>query len=210
MDGWPADDLASSSGRPAVLGQAAAELAELTAIGAAHFRAGRHAAAVEAFQQVLLGCRVRLGADHVGTLTVAGNLAVARIAAGQRRPGISELEANVAERIRVLGDTDPRTLTARDALATAYRLAGDVDDALALAKQVTAQRMRSFGPADPDTLISRMGLIRAVAAAGDISTAVDMLNSALRDAEAAHGPHHWTTRGLLQCGEHSGILHRGR
>ena len=86
-----------------------------------------------------------------------------------------------------------------------------MDDALALAKQVTAQRMRRFrAPSDPDTLISRMGLIRAVAAAGDISTAVDMLNSALRDAEAAHGPHHWTTRGLLQCGEHSGILHRGR
>jgi Tetratricopeptide repeat len=52
------------------------------------FEAGRHDEAVPLFEQALASCRSTLGGDHPDTLIVAGNLAVAYVAAGNRRKGI--------------------------------------------------------------------------------------------------------------------------
>src|SRR5919109_870841 len=89
---------------------------------------------------------------HPDLLTVAGNLAAACSAAGEWRRGLDLMITNLADRVRVLGDDDPRTLTAADALATAYRLAGEVDEAVALSGRVAAERRRVLGSAHPDTL----------------------------------------------------------
>jgi hypothetical protein len=48
-----------------------------------------------------------------------------------------------------------------------------------------------------------------VAAAGDLTSAIALFNAALQDAEAALGPHHRHTRALLECGQNSGLIHRG-
>ena len=191
-------------------GDAVADLAEAADGAVRLFQQESYKRAAALFEQVLGACTSALGPDHPSTLTVAGNLGVAMVAAGRRRDGIARIEANVSDRTRVLGGEHPDTLTARDALATAYRLNGDVDQAVELAKRVTVQRMRLLGGVHPDTLTSRMGLICAVTAAGDMSTGLDMLRSTLQESEDAHGLDHPLTRAVLECGQSSGLIHASK
>jgi hypothetical protein len=72
------------------------------------FENGRHDEAVPLFEQALTSCRSTLGSDHPDTLIVAGNLAVAYVAAGNRRKGIKLIAGNLAARVRVFGDDPPR------------------------------------------------------------------------------------------------------
>jgi tetratricopeptide (TPR) repeat protein len=180
------------------------DLADRNARAAALFTSGNAKEAADLFEDTLRGCRALLGRDHYATLTVAGNLGVARVAAGRRREGIQLIAENVADRSRVLGEEDPRTLTALDALAVAYRLQGDVDDAVQLSGEVTAQRMRELGPAHPDTLTSRMGLARSQAAAGDLESAAALLSAAIHDAESLP-PGHPHRTALVECAEAIGM-----
>ena len=151
------------------------------------FEDGRHDEAVPLFEQALASCRSALGGDHPDTLIVAGNLAVAYLAAGSRRKGMKLITGNLAARVRVFGDEHPETLTARNALAVAHRIVGDADAAVELAKQVAVQRSRTLGPVHVDTLTSRMGLALAMAAAGHLTTAHGLVASTMSDAEAALG-----------------------
>jgi len=164
-----------------------AALAGLNADGVSHCAVGRAADAIPRFEDALEGCRVALGDDHSHTLTVAGNLAAACVAAGQWRRGLDLMATNLADRVRVFGEDDPRTLTAADAMASAYRLTGDVNEAVTLSGRVTAERRRILGPTHPDTLVSRMGMALARAAAGDIESALTLIEVALLDSEHAHG-----------------------
>jgi tetratricopeptide (TPR) repeat protein len=172
------------------------------------FEAGRYEEAVPLFDQALTSCRSTLGGEHPDTLTVAGNLGVAYVAAGNRRKGLKLLTSTVAARSRVLGDDHPATLTARDALAAAHRIAGGADTAVALAKQVVLQRSRTLGPAHVDTLSSRMGLALALAAVGDVTSAHRMLTHTVNAAEETFGPDHPHTLALVECGESNGLLRR--
>jgi tetratricopeptide (TPR) repeat protein len=172
------------------------------------FRYGKAAESVSLFEQALASCRIVLGTDHPDTLRVAGNLAVARVAAGDRRKGTREIDAAIAARARVLGDGHPDTLTARNALAVAYRLAGQPDRALGLAKRVVLERSRALGPTHVDTLTSRMGLALALAAAGEVASAYQVVGSTLNDAEVALGPAHGHLLALIECGEAAGLLRR--
>jgi hypothetical protein len=174
-------------------------LAALNAEAASMCAADRHQDAITPFEQILVACQATLGKDHVATLTVAGNLAVACVAVGWLDYGIRLLTANLADRARLLGDDDPRTLTARDALAVAHRLAGNVDAALALSMQVADQRQRRLGATHPDTLTSQMGLALALTDAGDVDVAVALLTGAINDAEPAHGPQHTHVIALREC-----------
>lgn len=172
------------------------------------FEAGRFEEAVPLFEQALASCRSTLGGEHPDTLTVAGNLGVAYISAGQRRKGMKLVVNNLAARARVLGDTHPETLTARNALAAAHRVNGDVDAAVSLAKQVVVQRSRALGPTHVDTLSSRMGLALALAAAGDMVSAHRLLATTMNDAEETLGPEHEYTVALVECGESAGLIRR--
>jgi hypothetical protein len=172
------------------------------------FEAGRIDEAVPLFEQALASCRSTLGGEHPDTLTVAGNLGVAYVAAGNRRKGIKLITTNLAARVRVLGDTHPATMTARNALAAAHRISGNADTAVSLAKQVVVQRTRALGPLHLDTLTSRMGLALALAAAGDVTSAQRLLASTMNDAEETLGPEHEHTVALIECGEAAGLLRR--
>lgn len=182
------------------------DLAAANARGADLVAEGHHKEAVAIFRHVHDRCRSIFGPHHVATLTVGGNLAVATVGAGKRRPGMTMLAQNVAARVTAWGDDDPRTLTARDALAVAHRLAGEVDEAVELSAHVTAQRTRTLGPSDPATITSRMGLVQARAAAGDLDSAGVLLSAAMADAEKTLGRRHPSTLALLECGEHLGLL----
>jgi tetratricopeptide (TPR) repeat protein len=202
-DGGPGPD---AGGEGWVRRMRVEESAERNDRGAALFAAGRHREAAALFERALDGCRAALGPDHAATLTVAGNLAVAQVAAGQRRRGLKRVADNLADRVRVLGDEHPDTLTARDALAAAHRTQGNVDDAVAVSDRVALQRARTLGPAHPDTLTSRMGLALAHAAAGDVSAAHRLLIAALSDSQETHGPRHPCTALLVECGHAWGLI----
>jgi tetratricopeptide (TPR) repeat protein len=184
------------------------ESATRNAAAAELFEAGRYDEAVPLFQQALASCRSTLGAEHPDTLTVAGNLGVAYVAAGQRRRGLRLIAVNLADRVRVLGEDHPATLTARNALAVAHRRNGDADTAIRLAKQVVLQRSRALGAAHVDTLTSRVGLAVALASAGEVTSAHRLLASAVNDAETTLGPDHEHTAALVACGEANGLLRR--
>ncbi len=184
------------------------EAAARNAAAADLLEAGRYDEAVSLFEQSLASCRSTLGAEHPDTLTVAGNLAVAHIAAGNRRKGIKMISGNLDTRRAVLGDTHPATLTARNALAVAYRTTGDADAAVRLAKQVVVQRSRTLGPTHVDTLTSRVGLALALAAVGDRTSAHRLLGSTVTDAEETLGAAHEHVAALVRCGEAAGLLRR--
>src|SRR3712207_7865127 len=54
-----------------------------------------------------------LGGEHPDTLTVAGNLGVAHVAAGHRRKGLKLMTSTLVDRVRVFGEDHPATMTAR-------------------------------------------------------------------------------------------------
>jgi hypothetical protein len=207
----PTHDTVRDTDAPALNPIAQARVRESAARNSAAvqlFENGRHDEAVPLFEQALTSCRSTLGSDHPDTLIVAGNLAVAYVAAGNRRKGIKLIAGNLAARVRVFGDDHPETLTARNALAVAHRINGDVDTAVDLAKQVAVQRSRALGPEHADTLTSRMGLALAMAAAGHLTVAHGLVSSAMSDAETVLGVDHEHTLALLDCGESNGLLRR--
>ena len=105
-------------------------LAERNNEGAADLANGRYPRAIVLFSQASASCREALGSDHAATRSRwSGTSAWPWSRAGRYSDGIELIEANLADRVRVLGDEDPRTLAARDALAVAYRLAGRTEDA---------------------------------------------------------------------------------
>lgn len=183
------------------------ESAARNATAARSFGQGRHDEALLLFEQALASCRALLGADHPDTMTVAGNLAVTHLLAGNRRKGMKLIATAVTARARVLGDEHPMTLVARNALVAAHRMAGDADTAVNLAKQVVVQRSRVLGATHADTLSSRMELALSLAAAGDVSSAHRMIASTVSDAEEALGPQHPHTAALLECGVSHGLIH---
>src|SRR3990170_5197903 len=85
-----------------------AALAARNADGVSYFAAGRATDAIPRFEDAYEGCLATLGRDHPHTLAVAGNLAAACVAAGEWRRGLDLMAANLADRVRVFGDDDPR------------------------------------------------------------------------------------------------------
>ena len=206
--GGPQNEVSEDGETNSVARARAREAAARNTAAAELFEAGRYDEAVPLFEQAFAGCRSTFGGDHPDTMTVAGNLGVAYMAAGNRRRGLKLIIDNVEARTRVLGDSHPRTLIARNALAAAHRIAGNADKAVALAKQVVIQRSRLLGSTHTDTLSSRMGLALALAAAGEVSSAHRMLASTVNDAEEILGPEHPHTLVLLECAESNGLLGR--
>jgi Tetratricopeptide repeat len=172
------------------------------------FDAGRYDEAVPLFEQALASCRSTLGGEHSDTLTVAGNLGVAHVAAGHRRKGIKLITSNLAARVRVLGDTHAATLTARNALSVAHRLTGDADTAVSLAKQVVLQRTRTLGRTHVDTLTSRMSLGWRWRQRETSPPPTGSSPPTVNDAEETLGPEHEHTVALVDCGEANGLLRR--
>jgi hypothetical protein len=81
-----------------------------------------------------------LGDAHPDSLTSRSNLAYR---AGGRLDEATPLHGRtLADRERVLGDTDPGTLGSRSNLGLAYRAGGWLDEAISLLKRTLAERER--------------------------------------------------------------------
>ncbi len=169
--------------RPA--GHDMAELSGRNDVAAGHLANGRLHVATTELDSLLKDCRSCLGAEHPDTVVVEGNLAVARVMAGQHDAGGQLMLANLGRRERLFGDENPHTLTARDALATAYRLADRLAEALWLYSRVAPQRNQVLGPSHPHTLTTRLGLGLTLAEVGDTAMALDVLAAAVQDCEEA-------------------------
>jgi tetratricopeptide (TPR) repeat protein len=201
-----AHDMAAPMASAQVARARAAEVRNLA--GVQLFQSRSYVEAVQLFEEALGLARASLGPEHLNTLRIAGNLAVARLQAGDGRRGLQDILDIVDARAKLLGDQHPDTLAARNALAVAYRLVGKPDKAVATAKSVVVQRSRAIGAAHPDTLTSRMGLALALAAAGEAASAQEFLGSTLDAAEDALGEDHPHFLALIDCGLSAGLLRR--
>lgn len=167
----------------------AVELAEANGVAVERLGAGDCADAASLLVGLVQRCRATLGVNHPATLTVEGNLAVARFC-DLPEEGVLLLQIAASRRETVLGPEDPRTLAAQEAHAVGMRLSGRHVRAVELSLQVSRVRERVLGRVHVDTLTSRMNLGLAYAAAGDVRTSVDVLWAALDDAIGTYGPLH--------------------
>ncbi|MFD9467184.1 tetratricopeptide repeat protein, partial [Streptomyces sp. NPDC060027] len=109
---------------------------------------------------------------------------------GHTARAIPLLEATLAQREWVLGDTHPHTLTSRNNLAAAYRAAGDLGQAIPLYQATLTQREQVLGDTHPDTLASRNHLAGAYRTAGDLGRAIPLLEATLAQCEQVLGDTH--------------------
>ena len=100
------------------------------------------------------------------------------------------LEAIVAQREQVLGDTHPETLASRNNLAHAYQSAGDLKRAIPLYEANLAQCEQVLGDTHPNTLMSRNNLAGAYEFAGDLGRAVPLFEATLAQRERILGDTH--------------------
>ncbi|MFJ5192459.1 tetratricopeptide repeat protein [Streptomyces sp. NPDC088394] len=113
--------------------------------------------------------------------------------AGQKARAVPLLEATLAQRVQVLGDTHPNTLINRNNLAYAYRDAGDLARAVPLLEATLAQNARVLGDAHPNTLINRINLASAYQDAGDLARAVPLFEATRAQCEQVLGDAHPNT-----------------
>ncbi|MFF4525377.1 tetratricopeptide repeat protein [Streptomyces bluensis] len=110
------------------------------------------------------------------------------------------LEAILAERERLLGNTHPYTLTSRNNLAAAFESAGNLERAIPLFEATLAQREQVLGDTHPHTLTSRNSLAGAYESAGDLGRAIPLYEATLAQSERVLGdthPHTLTSRNNL-------------
>jgi tetratricopeptide (TPR) repeat protein len=84
----------------------------------------------------------------------------------------------MADRERVLGETDPYTLLSRANLAHVYRNAGRLDEAIPLLERALADYERVLGETHPGTLTTRNNLALAYRDAGRLDEAEGLRNRA--------------------------------
>ncbi|MFC9610388.1 tetratricopeptide repeat protein, partial [Streptomyces sp. NPDC056938] len=82
-------------------------------------------------------------------------------AAGDLDRAIPLMEATLAQREQILGDTHPDTLTSRNNLAGAFFTAGDLGRAIPLLEATVAQCEQVLGDTHPSTLTSHHNLANA-------------------------------------------------
>jgi RNA polymerase sigma factor (sigma-70 family) len=150
-------------------------------LAAAYLAAGRVAAAIPLFEQILDVRQRTLGPGDSETLTSQNNLASAYQDAGRTAEAIRLYERNLEIRERLLGPDHPSTLNSRANLAAAYRDGGRVEEAIPLLEQTLAARERVLGPEDPDTQATRKNLATAYQDTGRAAEAVPLLERALAD-----------------------------
>ncbi|MEU2667331.1 tetratricopeptide repeat protein [Streptomyces sp. NPDC007164] len=110
--------------------------------------------------------------------------------AGQKARAVPLLEATLAQRVQVLGDTHPDTLSSRNNLASACREAGDLARAVPLFEATLAQYEQVLGDTHPDTLICRNNLAGAYRETGDRVRAVPLLEATLAQRVQVLGDTH--------------------
>ncbi|WP_053742923.1 tetratricopeptide repeat protein, partial [Streptomyces sp. NRRL WC-3618] len=128
---------------------------------------------------------------HNPPLTDAYNTTANRLHhQGHTARAIPLLEATLAQREQVLGDTHPDTLNSRNNLASAYESAGNLQRAIPLHEAILAQREQVLGDTHPDTLRSRNNLANAYYALEDLGRAIPLFEATLAQREQVLGDTH--------------------
>ncbi|MFJ4785909.1 tetratricopeptide repeat protein [Streptomyces sp. NPDC088794] len=139
---------------------------------------------------VTLAATTPLG-HHNNALTSAYNDAANRLhQQGHTARTIPLMEATLAQREQVLGNTHTDTLNCRNNLASAYLAAGNLGKAVPLLETTLTQREQVLGNTHPDTLNSRNNLAGAYQAAGDLGRAIPLLEATLAQREQVLGSTH--------------------
>ena len=163
-------------------------------LAAAYLAAGRVAAAIPLFEQILAVRQRMLGPDDSETLISQNNLASAYQDAGRTAEAIRLYELTLEIRERLLGPDHPGTPNSRGNLAAAYLAAGRVAEAIPLLEQTLADRERVIGPDHPDTQATRKKLATAYQDAGRAAEAIPLLERTAADRKRIPRPDHPDTQ----------------
>lgn len=159
-------------------------------LAAAYQAAGRPAAAIPLFEQILVVRERLLGPEHPDTLTTQNNLAAGYQEAGRVGEARLLFELTLAARERLLGPGHPSTLVSLGNLAAAYRDEGRPDEALQLFEQTLKGRETVLGADHQDTAAARVNLAAAYRQAGRVADAVPLLERTLATRERLLGASH--------------------
>ena len=162
----------------------------LTALGRTYLGLGQEDRAVEVFAKAHAAREAALGPDHIDTIRVRTEQAMALIDVGRPAEAVELLEATFKQLEAKLGPDHTYVHAARDRLATAYQYAGRVDEAIALREALLKQAEAKLGPDHLETLTIRSNLASAYYFAGRLAEAVPLMEATLKSREAKLGPDH--------------------
>jgi hypothetical protein len=131
-----------------------------------------------------------LGPDHPKALSARRSLALWRAKAGDLTEAVMDLEALLADQLRVLGPDHPDTLTTRNSLAYTRSDLGDVTGAATAFEELLADQLRVLGKDHPYTLTTRSNLARNTDRSGNVRGAVAAFEELLADRLRVLGPDH--------------------
>ncbi|WP_330286787.1 tetratricopeptide repeat protein [Streptomyces sp. NBC_00576] len=151
---------------------------------------GQFTAAVAHYRQLADLALLRLGPDHLCTLTARHSLALWQGSAEDAAGAASALAELLEDYLRVLGPDHPHTLAVRHELARWRGAAGDTAGATNAFTDLLNDRTRVLGPDHLDTLTTRGHLARWHGKAGDSASAASALAELLADYLRVLGPDH--------------------
>jgi hypothetical protein len=158
-------------------------------VNRAHQRgmAGDAAAAVTAFEDLLVEFVNTFGPGHPNTLSVSGDLGRWRLAAGDPVGAVAVFRQLLTDQTRMLGADHHDTLRTRINLAQALGESGDPAGALAALDAVVSDAVRVLGADHAETLAARASQAQWQAEAGDLAGAVAVQATLLADCQRLYG-----------------------
>jgi hypothetical protein len=154
---------------------------------------GLVAAARDYFYQLHLTAIHYLDFDHPDTLTIRGNLAGWRGAAGDWVGAATAFEDLLTDQLRIFGPDHPDTLTTRNNLAYVCGQVGDAASAARAFDDLVTDRFRILGADHRDTLAARNNLARWRGEAGDPAGAAEAFEDLFTDLLRVLGADHRDT-----------------
>ena len=162
-------------------------------LGLSLLRLGRVESAIPFLEKSRATRVIRLGADHLDTLTSMNGLAQSYQAAGQFDKALPLLEETLKLRRAKQGPDHPETLVTMNDLAMGYQATGRLNEALPLLEETLKRRKATLGERDPDTLSSMNNLAVYFANVGKLDQAGPLYEEALRLRRVELAPDHVDT-----------------
>ncbi|MGW6686409.1 tetratricopeptide repeat protein [Streptomyces sp. NPDC054961] len=145
------------------------------------------AEAVAAYTELAADCTRLVGPDGSATLDARGELAAARVSAGDLAGALADYEELLVDHRRVHGPHHRDTLSVRSKTASLHGERGDASRAAALYEELLGDCRTYMGPLDHMTLDVRMELAHLRGQAGDPAGARDRFGELLDEHVAAFG-----------------------
>jgi len=124
------------------------------------------------------------GKEAEESIVALGNLAAARLLAGERAEAVPLLEESVALSKEHLGERDPSTLSAMSNLGMAFLEYGDASGALPHLRDVLTLRREVQGDQHRETVVAMSNLATAYRGMGDFTDAANQFAQALEIQQA--------------------------